>query len=156
MPKGYQHLTELQRCQISTLKNRGDSQKTISLVLQVSESTISRELSRNSSRRGYNHVRAHNKTKKRREIASGAPKKMTSAVISLVKEKLSMQWSPEQISGWMRNNNLAMFVSHELIYQYVWGNKKAGGELYKDLRHAGKKYNKRSGKNAGRGCIPWP
>jgi transposase, IS30 family len=29
-----------------------------------------------------------------------------------------------------------------------------GGDLYKELRHHGKKYNKRSKKSAGRGCIP--
>jgi len=36
----------------------------------------------------------------------------------------------------------------------VWADKRNGGFLYKQLRHQGKKYNKRSGKNAGRGCIP--
>jgi transposase, IS30 family len=36
----------------------------------------------------------------------------------------------------------------------VWKAKKNGDELYKFLRHSGKKYNKRSGKNSGRGLIP--
>ena len=154
MPKGYHHLTELERCQISTLNERGDSQKSIASVLQVSKSTISRELNRNSSDQGYSHIRAHNKAKIRRNKASSAPKKLTYTVISLIKEKLSMQWSPEQVSGWMRDNNLPVFVSHARIYQYIWADKRAGGELYKQLRHGGKKYNKRIGVNAGRGCIP--
>ncbi len=44
--------------------------------------------------------------------------------------------------------------SYETIYQYVWKDKKRGGELYKNLRHKGKKYNKRSSSRSGRGCIP--
>jgi len=154
MPKSYHHLTESQRCQIFTLKERGDSQKTISSILKVNKSTISRELNRNSNSHGYNHIQAHNKAKGRRDIASCAPKKMSSTVISLINKKLSLQWSPEQISGWMHDNNHPIVVSHERIYQYVWADKKEGGQLYKDLRHGGKKYNKSSGVNAGRGCIP--
>ena len=45
-------------------------------------------------------------------------------------------------------------VCHETIYQYVWADKYKGGVLYKQLRHSGKKYNKRSKGTAGRGCIP--
>lgn len=154
MPKGYHHLTTSQRCQISALKERGDSQKSIAIFLKVARSTISRELNRNSTLRGYSEIRAHNKAKKRRHKASSKPKKMLSTEISLIKEKLELQWSPEQISGWMRDGNHPTFISHERIYQYVWADKKSGGELYKDFRHGGKKYNKRSGVNAGRGCIP--
>jgi len=36
----------------------------------------------------------------------------------------------------------------------VWKDKKDGGKLYLHLRHSGKKYNKRKGKNSGRGLIP--
>jgi hypothetical protein len=38
--------------------------------------------------------------------------------------------------------------------QHVWKDKKDGGKLYLHLRHSGKKYNKRKGKNSGRGLIP--
>ena len=154
MLKKYHHLTESQRCQISTLKARGDSQKSIAIFLEVNKSTISRELNRNSNSRGYSQIRAHNKAKNRRAKASSKPKKMTASVIACIKDKLLLQWSPVQISGWMRDDNHPVFVSHERIYQYVWAEKKAGGELYKNLRHRGKKYNKRSAVNAGRGCIP--
>jgi len=154
MPKSYHYLTELQRCQIFTLKERGDSQKIISSILKVDKSTISRELKRNSNNHDYNHILAHSKAKKRRSIASCASKKMDSTVITIINEKLSLQWSPEQIWGWMREHNKPVVVRHERIYQHIWADKKTGGQLYKDLRHGGKKYNKRSGVNAGRGCIP--
>ena len=45
-------------------------------------------------------------------------------------------------------------VSYETIYKMIWKNKQNGGDLYRCLRHGGKKYNKRGGKNSGRGLIP--
>jgi IS30 family transposase len=62
-------------------------------------------------------------------------------------------WSPEQISGRLKEQGKAS-ISHEAIYQYIWENKRSGGILFKQLRHKGKKYNKRSSGKAGRGCIP--
>ncbi len=34
-------------------------------------------------------------------------------------------------------------ISHEIIYKHLWENKSQGWVLYKELRHCGKKYNKR-------------
>jgi IS30 family transposase len=47
------------------------------------------------------------------------------------------QWSPEQIVGYCRSKGIPM-VSSERIYQYVRGDKVAGGTLWKHLRHKGK------------------
>ncbi len=72
----------------------------------------------------------------------------------LIEEKLTQQqWSPDQISGRLAKDGVA-FISHERIYQHVWKDKKDGGTLYLHLRHSGKKYNRRKGKNSGRGLIP--
>ena len=72
----------------------------------------------------------------------------------MVEEKLTQeQWSPDQISGWLMKNGAAA-ISHERIYQHVWEDKQNGGTLYVQLRHCGKKYNKRKGKTSGRGLIP--
>jgi IS30 family transposase len=57
-----------------------------------------------------------------------------------------------QISGWLKRPR-EEYVSHETIYKYIWKDKQQGGNLYKELRHQGKKYNKRSKGTAGRGCI---
>ena len=81
-------------------------------------------------------------------------KKLTNSMIALIEKKLKIQWSPDQISGWMKKQDFKDFVSHETIYKYVWEDKKKGGLLYKHLRHKGKKYNKRGSKTAGRGLIP--
>jgi IS30 family transposase len=63
-----------------------------------------------------------------------------------------MRWSPEQISGWLCEQGIKL--SHERIYQMIWQDKRDGGDLWRSLRRRGKRYNKRSGKNAGRGLIP--
>jgi len=43
---------------------------------------------------------------------------------------------------------------HERIYQMIWQYKRDGGDLWRGLRRRGKRYNKRGGKDAGRGLIP--
>ena len=154
MSKDYQHLTSYQRCQIYTLKKRGDSPSTIANELGIHRSTIYRELSRNIGLRGYRFKQANEKAVRRRSEASHRKSKMTSEVIALIEEKLGFQWSPVQISGWLKKDDNEYTVSHEVIYQHVWKDKHNGGSLYKQLRHSGKKYNKRSKATAGRGCIP--
>ena len=150
MPKGYHHLTYSQRSQIAVLIARGDSKNQIAKTLQVHHSTISREIKRNSDNHIYNQEKAQSQSELR--IRSRANKKMTVEIASIVKQKLKLQWSPVQIAGYLKKHKIAC-VSHETIYKYIWEDKKQGGLLHKDLRHHGKKYNKRSNKLAGRGCI---
>lgn len=154
MPKSYHHLTRDQRCQLYTLKKRGDSVQIISNELGVHRSTIYRELGRNTGQRSYRYKQADEKAVTRRYITSSRRYKMNSALISTIEKKLKFQWSPVQIAGWLKLQEGANSISHETIYQHVWGDKFKGGLLYKELRHSGKKYNKRSKGSAGRGCIP--
>ena len=154
MPEGYLHLTCEQRCQICALLQSGHSQAHIARTIGVDPSTISRELVRNTGARGYRFKQAHEKALQRRKEASDKPRKMTPNLVALVEEKLTQeQWSPDQISGRLAQDGVAC-ISHERIYQHVWKDKKDGGKLYLHLRHSGKKYNKRKGKNSGRGLIP--
>ena len=153
MSKHYHHLTYEQRCQIFTLKQRGDSNSLIAELLNVDRSTIYRELIRNKGRKGYCFNQAHHNYSTRRKKTKKA-RKMTPELISKITEKLNIQWSPEQISGWLKMKKYLNAVSHETIYQYIWKDKKLGGSLYKNLRHRGKLYNKRSKNSNGRGCIP--
>ena len=79
---------------------------------------------------------------------------MTPGVITHIEEKLREEYSPEQISCTMRGS-VGIRVSHERIYQYIWQDKKHGGDLYRKLRIAGvKKRRKRYGKKDWRGKIP--
>jgi transposase, IS30 family len=154
VPEGYLHLTCEHRCQIYALLQSGHTQAHIARQLDVDRSTISRELVRNTGARGYRFKQAHEKATQKRQAASENPRKMTPEVVELIEEKLTQeQWSPDQISGRLAKEGV-VFVSHERIYQHIWKDKKDGGKLYLHLRHNGKKYNKRKGKNSGRGLIP--
>jgi IS30 family transposase len=62
----YHQLTEYQRYQIYALKKAGHDQQRIAATLEVSPSTISRELRRNGGQRGYRPGQAHQKALTRR------------------------------------------------------------------------------------------
>jgi transposase, IS30 family len=150
MPRGYHHLTRDQRCQLAALKNSGKSASDIANDFKVDRSTIYRELTRTPGK--YEYQQAHSKYLEEKK-KSPRNAKMTPELIATVEDKLKLQWSPEQISGWLKRNS-DRSISHETIYKHIWADKKKGGNLYKQLRHCGKKYNKRSSDKAGRGCIP--
>ena len=43
---------------------------------------------------------------------------MTSSLIALIDSKIQMQWSPEQVSGWLREEH-DIFISYETIYLHI-------------------------------------
>lgn len=150
--KTYNQLTYEQRCQIYALNKTGMSQNKIANQLSVSQSTISREMSRNIGKRGYRFKQAQISSQKRR-IAASKTIKMIPTIIELINTKLKEKWSPEQISGWLKEaQNISL--SYETIYQYIWSDKRCGGSLFENLRRRGKAYQSRSKeKQAGRGFI---
>jgi IS30 family transposase len=145
---GYTQLTEPQRYQIYSLKKMGHNQPEIAESIGVDKSTISRELRRNSGQRNYRPKQAHEKTLARRK---GGQSRITAETWQMVEEKLRMDWSPEQISGRLKEEGTQ--VSHEHIYQYVYADKRVGGDLWKHLR-CQKKRRKRTGNYERRGKIP--
>ncbi len=77
---------------------------------------------------------------------------MTPDMITVIESKLRVEWSPEQISGWLLYDQ-DLLISHESIYLHIWADKQAGGDLFTYLRHQGKKYNKRRNGKSTRGQI---
>lgn len=86
MPRHYRHLTRDQRCQIYALKATGMSQRGIALQLQISHTTISRELKRNQGKKGYRFQQADALAFERRHIASNPPECMTPKNIRIIKK----------------------------------------------------------------------
>jgi IS30 family transposase len=151
MTRTYQQLTYEQRCQISVLTKSGFSQRAIACSIDTSQSTVSREIARNSGQRGYRYKQAQEKFEHRRQASKG-PTRMLPGVVKVIETKLEMDWSPEQISGWLEKNQ-DQSISHESIYLHVWHDKKTGGDLYQHLRQQGKKYDKRRHGKSTRGQI---
>jgi len=149
--KQYSQMTYEQRCQLSALNKRGCSQREIAEIIGVSQSTVSREQARNKGKRGYRHKQAQEKAKRRRQEARKAHK-MTPELIEVIEAKIREEWSPEQISGWLLEEN-EQLISHESIYRHIWADRRAGGDLYQSLRRQGKKYDKRRHGKPSRGQI---
>lgn len=145
----YTQLTQVQRYQIYALLKTEHSQSKIAVVVGVHKSTVSREIRRNKGKRGYRPKQAHRKALRRRQKAKP---RIQADIWEMVEEKLYQEWSPEQVSGWI-SKNYDISVSHEWIYQYIFTNKRAGGDLYKHLR-CQKKRRKRYGSYDRRGKLP--
>ena len=144
----YTQLTQEQRYQIHSLKKMEHSQTEIAGCIGVHKSTISRELRRNQGKRGYRPKQAHEKAKGRR---TGGRQRISAAEWQLVGEKLRLDWSPEQISNWLKKNANSQ-ICHEQIYKYIYADKRSGGDLHTHLR-CQKKRRKRRGSNDRRGRI---
>ena len=145
----YSQLTQTQRYQIYVLKNTGCNQTQIAENVGVDKSTISRELRRNKGHRGYRPKQAQRKAEARRNKAHC---RITHRQWALVEGLVNLKWSPEEISGWLQKY-FKIQISHEWVYQYIWKDKRQGGQLYEHLR-CQKKYRKRSQTGENRGKIP--
>jgi len=156
MSKSYQQLTEDERIDIYAMRQEGKTVPQMANALERDRSTIYREVSRNSGQRSYRPKQAHNKALERRGLKRKATK-MTELTVTYIREKLALQWSPDQISNTMLEapEYTGHPVSHERIYLYIWDDKRNGGTLYTHLRIGQKdKYRKRYGKHDYRGKIP--
>lgn len=147
------HITIQQRYQIQALQTNGMSLSGIALELCKNKSVISRELKRNSSSDGKYDAEAAENSYRLRRKKSVKPTKLTAAVITYIEAGIKADKSPEQIHGIMLKEKKSFVISHETIYQYVWKNKRQGGELYKHLRNKGRKYQKRGCLKKKRGVI---
>jgi IS30 family transposase len=145
----YTQLTHEQRYQIYALLKIGHNPTEIAEVLGKHKSTIHRELRRNCGQKGYRPRQAHLTALNRRNRGSI---RIFQETWDLIDEKLRLDWSPEQISGWLRKNR-AIQVSHEWIYQHILTDKWAGGTLYRHLRYQ-RKRRKRYGGYDRRGQLP--
>jgi len=116
------------------LLQTGSKQKEIARIVGTSESIISREIKRNSSKRTYSARMAQDFAEERK-VRYCRVRKFTPEIEKRVRYLMEEeQWSPEQIVGWCKKEGLPT-VSYERIYQYVRQDKQDGGTLYKHCRN---------------------
>ena len=152
VPTKYRHLHLQDRYTIQALRKLGVSSAGIAEELGVSESTISREIRRNSGLKGYRPKQAHRKACERK-ARSRRDRVIVGEIKDEVESRLAEFHSPEQISGSIAANGLEA-PSHQTIYTHIRRDRKAGGNLYRSLRRGGRKYYRRHTKGSGRGKIP--
>lgn len=148
----YKQLTLGQRYQIEALPGTL-MQKEIAEKLGISESALSRELSRNTSDGKYCAETAHALATQRRASAARFSKS-DEQHMPIIKKGLSLGWSPENISARMKVEIPESTISHTTVYKRIAANKAQGGTLYKDLPRHGKRRCKGGKRKAGRSLIP--
>ncbi len=149
----YRQITSEERYTISTLRQEGFNQSEIARALGRHRSSISREIRRNLSQfdRCYRPFVASHRARARRSRPC-KNSRFKPDDYRLVDRLLRQKWSPEQISGRLREEG-TLSISHETIYRYTWKDKAAGGGLYKFLRCATKKRRKRHNSYDSRGRL---
>jgi len=135
MGQNYSQLTVGERNQLYALRKAKISMTEIANQLSRSRNTLYNELARNTGGRGYRPQQAQRFAEQRRGEKI-QPLKMIPEVVAYIEAKLQLQWSPEQIAGYMKidRKGPGLCVSHETIYRHVWDDKRAGGTWYKQLR----------------------
>lgn len=147
------HLTSEQRYTIGVMLKAEKKKSEIADILGKDPSVVGREISRNKDGRSgrYDPELAERKYRKRMR-EKPKHKYFTPSIKAKVREYIENDYSPEQITGRFGRAKKEM-VSHETIYQYVWGDKKNGGNLHTHLRREGRHYRKRGSAKDTRGII---
>lgn len=103
------------------------------MIVGISESTLSRELKRNSSPSGnYIWFKANEKAMGRRKRTVPNSKKSEELVWRIKNLIIEEQWSPRQISGYLLKED-GIKVSHQTIYNLIHNNET--GKLASHTRH---------------------
>ena len=111
------------------------SLRTIATKLGRSPSTISRELHRNGGATGYRAVKADQAAWDRARRPKRCKLAANRSLSKTVAAKLRLQWSPQQIAGWLKceyPEDESHQVSHETIYRSLFI--QARGVLKKELQ----------------------
>ena len=127
-------LTLIEREEISRGVVAGKSIRAIAATLGRAPSTISREIRRNEGAQGYRASQADQAAWDRGRRPQICKLLQNRALAHLVAHKLRLEWSPEQIAGWLQRahpDDKALQVSHETIYRSLFI--QARGALKKEL-----------------------
>jgi len=127
-------LSLVEREEISRGLERGLSLRSIGRQLCRSATTISREVKRNGGREAYRAVRSDQAAWDRAHRPKPCKLACNPVLRRTVSRKLQLNWSPEQIAGWLKRKYRGEEhnqVSHETIYRSLFV--QARGVLKKEL-----------------------
>ena len=127
-------LTLAEREEISRAVVAGHSIRSIATSLGRAPSTISREIERNGGRSRYRANQADQAAWDRAHRPKNCKLVEHRALARIVANKLQLEWSPEQIAGWLKRtypDDETYQVSHETIYRSLFI--QARGALKKEL-----------------------
>lgn len=153
------HLTLSEREEIRAGISSKMSIRAIAKALNRSPSTISREIKRNRGGRYYKAVDADNRANRMAKRPKECLLELNKKLREIVLEKLELNWSPEQISGWLKktkSRNKSMQISAETIYKTIYCRDRSAlsHHLVKHLRRSHSlRYSKYHSNKGDRGTI---
>jgi transposase, IS30 family len=148
----YSQLTEDERYAIAAMRRQRLSIRAIARELSRAPSTIARELGRNRRPDGWYRAQTAGERTRGRRSRSTCNTRFTPDDWVLVEHLICLDWSPEQVSGWLKLHGL-LSISHETIYVRIFADQRAGGGLWRHLRQAMKKRRKRYRSHDSRGRL---
>lgn len=116
-------LTLAEREEISRGLAAGSSLRQIARALHRAPSTISREVARNTRSQTYRAIRANEHAWDRARRPKLSRLALNRKLRYIVASKLALDWSPEQIAGWLKRaypDEVSLHVSHETIYRSLF------------------------------------
>lgn len=164
----YRNLTKSERILIAQWIDQGKTNKWIGKELGRDVSTIGREIKRNSKKMlcvdgrvklVYEPLSAHTKALRRREQAWKKKHPLKNEkVFAYVIDHLRSGWSPEQISGRLKEvdhpNDTTWYICHETIYRFIYSVKQKDKCYWEYLRRKKRKRSQRNGRKSQRVRIP--
>lgn len=151
MPEAIRHLRTEDRKIIARMKKAKKSQTEIAMTIGFSQGAVSKEISRNSGKKGYRPKQAQAKALERKNSKRARSSVITEDLADQIILRLETKHSPEQISGALALTGQR--VSTSAIYDHIGQDKKSGGQLYLNLRINGRRRYRRRNK-ASRVKIP--
>ncbi len=130
--KRYKQLTGGLRYQIYGLKQAGLNQTEIANRIGVDKGTVSREFKRNKGKRGWRPKQAQS-LRDERYGARINGKRFSSDDWGEVERLIEEDLSPEQAANRLELEGV-LKISHEIIYQHIYADKRSGGDLHRHLR----------------------
>jgi IS30 family transposase len=148
-----------EREEISRGLGAGESLRSIAKRLARAPSTVSREVARHGGRARYRANHADYEASRWALRPKPCRLALNGRLRKVVASKLALEWSPEQISGWLKiryPDDESMQISHETIYKslFIQARGALKKELIKQLRTGRRfRYARKSASEDRRGKI---
>lgn len=160
--KKYAHFDQAKRDRLQALLESGSKQEVMAKILGVSQSAVSREISRNrrkKRRKGgtkigpYEATAAEHKALVRREASKyqGMKIEEDNQLRKYVIKKLRARWNPDEISGRMKKDKKPFYASKTAIYDWL---RSSYGQSYCVYLYSRRYRKKKQGHQTEKSLIP--
>lgn len=149
----WKNISAAERSEISILRSKRYSIRSIAKSLGRSPNTISYELRKNKTKDVYEPKKAHDKSRLRKRMRRLQWMKIEerTELKKYIIERLKQKWNPDEIAGRMQKNRTRCSVSKNSIYRWLYSNR---GQQYCPLLYSRRYHRKKRTGSKKRTLIP--